>query len=176
MTVIAFVAAAVAAQASPTPPAVLSFKEAGQMIVATEKKHAETRKRIREWSREQLTTELTTAIRGKTKMIYQLGHGVYVEYTDPTGQLRMWYPRNKNVVKGSWGVREVRGKIRACFKYQDAVNPVTQVYEPTECVAPEQTLSGAEVLRSWDGDVFHLMEDGIPYSKDVMDMPSPQET
>jgi len=144
------------------------------MIVATEKKHAETRSRIRNWSSEQLKSELMAAISGKTKMIYQLGHGVYIEYTDPTGQLRMWYPRNKNVVMGSWGVRDVHGKIRACFQYRNAVNPLTHVYEPTECVAPEQTLSGAEVLQSWDGDVFRLMEDRIPYSKEMMDMPSPQ--
>lgn len=172
----AIVAAAAAAQASTAAPpsTVLSFKEAGRIIVATEKKHAETRRRIRDWSSAQLTSELTAAISGKTKMIYQLGHGVYVEYTAPDGNLRMWYPKNVKVVKGSWGVRDVRGKTRACFHYPDAVNPVTHVYEPTECVAPEQTLSGAEVLQSWDGDVFHLMEDRIPYSKDGMDMPSPQ--
>lgn len=174
MAIIVFVVGA-ALQASTAPPSpVLSFKEAGRIIVATEKKRAETRKRIREWTGEQLTSELTAAISGKTKLIYQLGHGVYVEYTDPAGDLRMWYPKNKDVVKGSWGVRNVSGKVRACFQYRNAVNPVTHVYEPTECVAPEQTLSAAEVLQSWDGDVFRLMEDGIPYPKDVMDMPSPQ--
>lgn len=175
MTILAFVVATAMTQAATAPPStVLSFKEAGRIIVATEKKHADTRRRIRDWSKEQLTSELTAAINGKTKMIYQLGHGVYVEYTDPTGELRMWYPRNKDVVKGSWAVRDLRGKIRACFQYRNAVNPVTHAYEPTECVAPEQTLSGAEVLKSWDGDVFKLMEDRIPYSKDAMDMPSPQ--
>lgn len=175
MTILALVAAVAAAQSSPAAPStILSFKEAGRIIVATEKKHAEARRRIRGWSNEQLTSELTAAISGKTKMIYQLSHGVYIEYTDPTGDLRMWYPRNKNVVQGSWGVRDVRGKIRACFQYRNAVNPVTQVYEPTECIAPEQTLSGAEVLQSWEGDVFHLMDDRIPYSKDTMDMPLPQ--
>ena len=142
-------------------------------MVATEKKRAEARRRIRDWSNEQLTSELRAAISGKTKMVYQLVHGVYVEYTDPTGELRMWYPKNKNVVKGSWGVRDVRGKPRACFQYRNAVNPVTHVYEPTECVAPEQTLSGAEVLQAWEGDVFGLLADRIPYPKDVMDMPSP---
>ena len=42
--------------------------------------------------------------------------------------------------------------------------------------APEQTLSAANVLQSWDGDVFRLMGDRIPYPKDTMDMPSPQKT
>ena len=171
----AFLAAAAAAQAaSASSTTVLSFKEAGRIIVGAERKHAETKSRIRGWSNEQLASELTAAISGKTKLIYQLGHGVYVEYTDPQGQLRMWYPRNKDVVKGTWGVRDVRGKMRACFQYSNAVNPVTHVYEPTECVAAEQTLSSAYVLQSWNGDVFHLMDDRIPYSKDVMDMPSPQ--
>ncbi|WP_205481443.1 hypothetical protein [Sphingomonas arenae] len=174
MTFLAFLAAA-AAQAPTTPPsAILSFKEAGRIMVAAEKKQADTRRRIRDLSDEQLTSELRAALSGKTKMVYQLGHGVYVEYTDPSGELRMWYPRNQNVVKGSWGTREVRGKVRACFHYKEAVNPVTHVYEPTECVAPEQTLSAAEVLQSWDGDVFRLMENRVPYAKDLMDMPSPQ--
>jgi hypothetical protein len=175
MLFLGFVAAVTAAQAAQPPQsAVLTFKEAGRIIVATDKKHAEARRRMRDWSDAQLASELTGAISGKTKLIYQLGHGVYVEYTAPNGSLRMWYPKNVKVVKGSWGLREVRGKTRACFHYADAVNPVTHVYEPTECVAPEQTLSGAEVLQSWDGDVFRLMDDRIPYPKDVMDMPSPQ--
>jgi hypothetical protein len=173
MTIFAFAAAAAAQALAASPTNVLSFKEAGRIIIAAERKHAETRSRIRGWSNEQLASELTTAISGKTKLIYQLGHGVYVEYTDPQGQLRMWYPKNKDIVRGSWGVRDVRGKMRACFQYSNAVNPVTHVYEPTECVAAEQTLSGAEVLQSWNGDVFHLMENRIPYSKDAMDMPSP---
>lgn len=176
MSIAVFMAAA-ALQASTAPSStVLSFKEAGRIIVATEKKQAETKKRIRDWTTEQLTSELKAAISGKTKLIYQLGHGVYVEYTDPAGDLRMWYPRNKNVVKGSWGVRNVGGEVRACFQYGNAINPVTHVYEPTECVAPEQTLSAANVLQSWDGDVFRLMGDRIPYPKDTMDMPSPQKT
>ena len=28
------------------------------------------------------------------------------------------------------------------------------MFEPTECVSTEQTLSAGEVLQSWDGDVF----------------------
>ena len=174
MTILLLLAAAAAQAASASPPKVLSFKDAGRIIVATEQKHAQTRKLIRDWPNEQLASELTKAISGKTRLIYQLGHGVYAEYTGADGQLRMWYPRNKNVVKGSWGVRELRGKMRACFHYREAVNPVTEEYEPTECVPAEQTLSGAEVLQSWDGDVFGLMGDRIPYPKDVMDLPSPE--
>ena len=174
MILLAMLAAAAADAAVATPSRTLSFKEAGRMIVATDRKHAEARSRIRGWSNEQIAAELTQAVSGKTKLIYQLGHGVYAEYTDRGGQLRMWYPRNKDVVKGSWGVREIKGKMRACFHYSNAVNPVTQVFEPTECVPAEQTLSDAAVLQSWDGDVFRLMEDRIPYSKEAMDIPSPQ--
>lgn len=175
MSALAFLGALAAAQATAAPAVPeLSFKEAGKLMVASERKQAATRSRIRAWPNAQLVSELNKAVSGKTKLIYQLGHGVYVEYTGPDGQLRMWYPDNVNVVKGGWAVREVRGKMRICFKYAEAVNPVTQVYEPTECVPPEQTLSEADVIRSWDGDVFQLMDDKIPYSKGAMDMPSPE--
>jgi len=175
MHILAFVAAAAASQGGiPSSGKTLSFAEAGRMLVAADKKQAETRRRIRDWPNEQVASELGKSISGKTKLIYQLGHGVYVEYTAADGNLRMWYPKNQNVVKGSWGVREMRGKVRACFHYSDAVNPVTHVFEPTECVPADQTLSAADVLETWDGDVFRLMEDKIPYSKGVMDMPTPQ--
>jgi hypothetical protein len=173
MFILAFVAAAAAFQAA-TPSRTLSATEAGQLAVQSLHSQAETRRRIKGWSNEQLQAELPRAVSGKTKLIFQAGHGVYAEYTAPDGNLRMWYPKNVNVVKGSWGVRVMRGKVRTCFSYRNAVNPVTQVYEPTECILPDQTLSAANVLQSWDGDVFHLMDDKIPYPKDALDIPSPQ--
>lgn len=165
-----------AAPASSVPPSVPSLqpKEAGQLAVAGMKKQAQTAKAIKGRSAEQLAADLEAALSGKSKLIYQAGHGVYVEYTAPDGQLRMWYPNNLNVVKGSWGVRTVKGKVRACFHYRNAVNPVTEVYEPTECVSPVQTLSESDVIKSWSGDAFGLMSDRIPYRKGNMDMPSPE--
>lgn len=172
MYMLAFLAAAAALQPA-IPSKTLSPDEAGQLAVAGLHREAEARRAIKGWSDEQMAAALDKAVSGKTKLIFQAGHGVYAEYTAPDGNLRMWYPKNLNVVKGSWGVRKVRGKSRACFTYRNAVNPVTQVYEPTECVSPEQTIGGADVIQSWDGDVFRLMEDRIPYSKGNLDIPSP---
>ena len=174
MSVIAFLAALAAMQgAAPPSPKILSEAEAHQIANAAIDKQLAMRGTIKDWPEPQLAAELTRAVSGKTKLIFQHGHGVYVEYTAPDGNLRMWYPRNVKVVKGSWGLRKVRGKMRACFRYANAVNPVTQVFEPTECVSAEQTLSAGEVLQSWDGDVFRLMDDRIPYQKAAMDIPSP---
>ena len=173
MFILAYVAAAAALQVA-TPSKTLSAAEAGQLAVASMHKQADTRRQIKGWSNEQLEAELIKAVSGKTKLIFQAGHGVYAEYTAPDGNLRMWYPKNVNVVKGSWGLRTMRGKVRTCFSYRNAVNPITQVYEPTECISPDQTLSGADLLQSWDGDVFRLMENKIPYPKGTLDVPSPQ--
>jgi hypothetical protein len=173
MFILAYVAAAAAVQGA-TTSSTLSSAEAGRIAVASLRKQGETKRRIGRWPDDQLAAELNAALSGKTKLIFQIGHGVYAEYAAPDGNLRMWYPRNVNVVKGSWGVRKVRGKTRACFHYSNAVNPLTHEFEPTECVAPEQTLSGGDVLQSWDGDVFGLMQDRIPYSNGVMDIPSPE--
>ena len=151
----------------------LSAAEAGQLAVEGLHKQADARRQIKGWSDEQLRAELTRAVSNKTKLIFQPGHGVYAEYTAPDGNLGMWYPKNVNVVKGSWGVRKVRGKTRACFSYRNAVNPITHEYEPTECVSPEQTIGSAGVIQSWDGDVFGLMSDKIPYPKGNLDIPSP---
>ena len=175
MYILALLAAAAASPVDvPSSGKTLSFAEAGKMIVASERKQAQTRHQIGDWPNERVASELGKSISGKSKLLYQIGHGGYVEYTAADGNLRMWYPKNQNVVKGSWGIREMRGNMRACFHYSNAVNPVTQVFEPTECVPAEQTLSGGDVIQSWDGDVFRLMEDKIPYPKGVMDIPSPQ--
>jgi hypothetical protein len=158
----------------PASVAVLQEEEAQSLERAAVAKEAEASKRIEGQSTEQLSSALTAALSDRSKLIYQAGHGVYVEYTAPDGQLRMWYPNNLRVVKGSWGVRKVKGRLRACFHYSNAVNPVTQVFEPTECVSAVQTLSEADVLKSWAGDAFGLMRDRIPYRKGKMDMPSPE--
>ena len=58
-------------------------------------------------------------------------------------------------------------------RYEEAINPVTNVYEPTECPSAVQTLSESTVIRQWTGDVFNLMSDRIPYRKGKFDMPEP---
>src|SRR5688500_2778608 len=108
MFALAFLGALAAVQATAAPHVpVISFKDAEKLMVESERNQAATRSRIRSWPNAQLVSELDRAVSGKTKLVYQLGHGVYVEYTAPDGQLRMWYPGNEKVVKGGWGVREV---------------------------------------------------------------------
>lgn len=160
--------------AVPAAVPVFRSEDVKDFVLAGFKKQSETAKTLKGQTDEQLGRALTASVSGKTKLIFQPGHGVYAEYTAPDGQLRMWYPRNVKVVKGSWGLRKIKGRSRICFKYADAINPVTQVYEPTECVAPVQTLSEADVLRTWPGDVFDLMSDRLPYQKGALDMPSPE--
>jgi hypothetical protein len=155
------------------PPQQFRTEDVKDFVLAGFKKQAQTAKLIKGQSDEQLLTALTNNLSGRTKLIFQPGHGVYVEYTAADGQLRMWYPKNVNVVKGSWAVRKLGRRIRACFHYKEAVNPVTEVYEPTECVEPVQTLSESDVLKSWAGDAFSLMSNRIPYQKSASDMPSP---
>jgi hypothetical protein len=168
------------ALAEPAPPAVpanvptLNSEEVQSFVLAGFKKQEQAAKALKGQSDEQLSSALAASLSGRTKLVFQPGHGVYAEYTAPDGQLRMWYPGNVRVVKGSWGVRKVKGGIRACFQYAQAINPVTHVYEPTECLKPVQTLSEADVLRSWPGDPFGLMADRIPYRKGALDMPSPE--
>jgi hypothetical protein len=165
------------ADSAPSVPAgvpVLEPEAAAAFVREGEEKEERTAREIEGRSNEEVLRALTESLSGRSNLVYQEGHGVFVEYTAPDGQLRMWYPNNVRVVRGSWGVRQVRGRARACFRYVNAVNPVTQVFEPTECVSAVQSLSGANVLRSWPGDVFGLMEDRIPYRKTSMDMPSPE--
>ena len=114
---------------------------------------------------------LTDAISDKTKIIYQPGHGVYVEYSAPDGHVLMWYPRNTGVVHGEWGIRQFGGEQRICFKYFAAYHGVTGEFEPTECVAPQQTLLAENVIALRAGDAFGLASGKIPYAKHPLDLP-----
>lgn len=151
----------------------LTPEQAGKLAVASMKRESEAARRIAGWSPAQLEEALRQELNERTAMIYQNGHGVFVEYTAADGQLRMWYPRNREVVTGRWGVRRIRNKLRACFKYLDARNPVTGEFEPNECVRPEQVLGRSGVVGSWTGDVFRLLSGAIPYAKDPLSLPSP---
>ncbi len=117
--------------------------------------------------RQRLLEKLTDV----TAIIKQTGHGIYVEYTAPDGRLLMWYPGNGGVVGGTWGISDDFSPPRACFKYFSAYHGVTGEFEPNECVATEQTLSGAYVVDSRKGDVFELRTKGIPYSKSAGNLP-----
>ncbi len=149
---------------------VLSAEDAHSLAAASNQKLATEKADVAAMSQADLRTALSASLNGRTKIIYQDGYGVYVEYTAPDGADRMWFPRNNGVVKGEWKVQDTDGVPRACFHYFGSHDVVTGQFEPTDCVPPEQTLSGANVLDQRSGDVFGLMG-GIPYVKSVMDVP-----
>ena len=158
----------------PSSVPVLQPEEAARFAAEGRRTMARINGEVTGWSDEQFSSALTAAFSGRTKLIYQEGHGVFAEYTAPDGQLRMWYPNNQAVVKGRWGVQRVSDAVRICFHYFNSTNPVTREFEPRECIPAAQALSEVPVLRSWPGDVFNLMSDRIPYRKGLMDMPAPQ--
>lgn len=124
-----------------------------------------------EMSDDEIRQELQNKLNDVTAIIKQTGHGIYVEYTAPDGRLLMWYPGNGGMVGGTWGISDDFSPPRACFRYFGAYHGVTGEFEPSECVSPEQTLSGAYVVDSRQGDVFDLRTKGIPYSKSAGNLP-----
>ena len=161
--------------AAPPAEVVLSEGDLRQMSMIAGSRQINAVEQLKTLKGDALAAALNGALSDRTRVIYQDGHGIFVEYTAPGGELRMWYPGNRNLVGGQWGVQQQKKKklANACFHYRSATNPVTGVFEPTECVAPEQTLSAANVIREWRGDVFNLMAGRIPYVKSAMGLPTP---
>ncbi len=88
---------------------------------------------IQGWTADQVTVALKATLTDTTAIIYQRGHGVYVEYTAVDGSVLMWYPYNGNIVRGRWGVQaDSSGMPQACYHYANSVNPVSGVFEPTD--------------------------------------------
>jgi hypothetical protein len=113
---------------------------------------------------------MIAAVNDRTVIYYQYGHGVFAEYTSADGKVFMWYPRNKRVVYGTWGLRDFGGP-KLCYQYRNATNPVTGEYEGDECIPPRQKLVAAELLDSRPGDPFGLAAGKLPYSKSKFDVP-----
>jgi hypothetical protein len=113
---------------------------------------------------------MVAAVKDRTIVYYQPGHGVFAEYTSADGKVFMWYPRNKRVVYGTWGLRQFGGP-KLCYQYRNATNPVTGEYEGDDCISPRQKLVGAEMLDSRPGDPFGLAAGKIPYAKTKLDLP-----
>lgn len=156
---------------------VLSPEDARAFSDLARHKKSEEKKALRTLSSEDIRAALTDNLTDKTKIIYQKGYGVYVEYSAPDGSDRMWFTGNRGAVRGVWGVPETSGKPRACFHYFNSHNYVTGEFESTECISAEQTLSNADVIAEKTGDVFGLMSGKVPYVKSAMDVPVwPAET
>ena len=151
---------------------VLSPDDARAFTGLARHKQSEEKKALRRLSNADIHAALIDNLTDKTKIIYQKGYGVYVEYSAPDGSDRMWFFSNPNVVRGVWGVPDTSGKPRACFHYFNSHNYVTGEFESTECISAEQTLSNADVISEKTGDVFGLMSGKVPYVKSAMDVPA----
>ncbi|WP_443750825.1 hypothetical protein [Asticcacaulis solisilvae] len=149
----------------------LSDADAKAFAEASRQKQFDEQAVVAAMSDADVRAALTANVADKTKIFYQAGYGVFVEYSAADGSDRMWFPKNHAVVKGIWGIRVMDGKTKACFHYFNARNTVTGEFEGTECISPAQTLSGADVLEMRSGDVFGLMKDKLPYVKSAMDVP-----
>ena len=162
------VAAALAAQ----PATAKDIPEAELIARTTLEPEEEVRRAVAVsfMSDEQVNAAMIAAVNDRTIIYYQRGHGVFAEYTAPDGKVYMWYPRNKRVVLGAWGLRDFDGP-KLCYKYFDAYNGVTGEFESTECIPPEQKLIGAEILDSRAGDPFGLSKGSLPYAKSKLDVP-----
>lgn len=134
-------------------------------------RRVELEPKVRRWTDEEMRTALIDAVKNQTKIIYQDGHGVYIEYTAPDGRLFMWYPGNNKVVYGEWGVQKVKNKPLMCFKYFNSYHGVTGEFEPEECINQMQILSQSSVLDLWEGDAFNLASGKLPYKKSKTDIP-----
>jgi hypothetical protein len=170
--VLAVMAGAPGAIAQDSTSTVLSREDARNFANLAQQKIAAKKEQLSKLSKQEITDALKANLRDKTKIIYQQGYGVFVEYSAADGRDRMWFPGNRGVVIGCWGLRDFGEKTRACFKYFNSRNAVTGEFENTECIPPEQTLSGGNVIDEKSGDAFNLLSDKIPYRKDAMSIPA----
>ena len=164
--------AAVIVLVSPSAVAAREVSEA-ELVQRTTLDRAEQARReqaVTAMTAEAQGAAMVAAVQNRTIAYYQPGHGIYVEYTSGDGRVFMWYPRNKGVVLGTWGLRDFGGP-KLCYHYLNSYHCVTGEYEPTECIPPEQALVREDVLDSQPGDPFGLAGSKLPYSKSKLDVP-----
>ena len=159
--------------AAPPTEVQLSEGDIRQMLMVAQSKEGAAVEKAVTLKGAELDQALRGAIADRTKIFYEEDEGVIVQYAAPDGQLRRWYPGSRSPVFGRWGVQRLTKKLTAaCFRIPAVTEPVAMPFSPSECMRAEQTLSSANVLRQWRGDVFGLMR-GIPYVKSTMGMPTP---
>ena len=165
------VAGAAAAQGQGTSRQ-LSAAEMYRLTSAAEAKRDAARAAYAGKPPEAITAALTATLADRTKIFFQPGYGVFVEYTTADGRDRMWFPRNPHVVVGTWAIRTMDGAPRACFHYLKSHDAVTGTYEPTECSDAMQTLAGMGLIDERAGDAFGLLSDRIPWTKEPREVPA----
>ena len=159
--------------AAPPTEVQLSEGDVRQMLMVAQSKEGSAIEKAVTLKGAELDQALRGAIADRTKIFYEEDEGVIVQYAAADGQLRRWYPGSRSPVFGRWGVQRLTKKLTAaCFRIPAVTEPVAVPFSPSECVRAEQTLSSANVLRQWRGDVFGLMR-GVPYVKSPMGLPTP---
>jgi hypothetical protein len=177
MAVVLLALGACASEPAPTPPAPVARSEMTQeqqaaFFAGARARMDDAAAKVRGMGNAEIVSGMTAEVSNRTHLILQEGHGVYLEYTDAAGRLFMWYPGNKDVVTGTWGVVSTYSPPRACFKYRNAVHGVTGEYEPNECVPPQQVIGRPYDLGVRGGDPFNLASGKVPYVKSKSDVPA----
>lgn len=92
------------------------------------------------------------------------GHGTQIEYYDHEGNSYLWYPGNKQIVKGKVEFRGQPENLRMCFKYgENTYNPLTKASGGGWECTPYHSYN----VLMWDlqlGDSFNLAaSDNVPH-------------
>ena len=173
LTIAMLLQAPLAQVSAPSTEVELSVGDIRQMLMVAQSKEGSAIEKVVTLKGAELDQALRGAIADRTKVFYEEDEGVIVQYAAADGQLRRWYPGSRSPVFGRWGVQRLTKKLTAaCFRIPAVTEPVAVPFSPSECVRAEQTLSSANVLRQWRGDVFGLMR-GVPYVKSPMGLPTP---
>lgn len=129
------------------------------------------RNRVRYLTAEEIYSGFFESIGNKTRVIANDGHGIYLEYTSPTGEFSMWYPGDETPVMGTWEIDESYNPARVCFQFLNASHHLTGEYEPRICVGTHSTLFDGYIMDKTEGDVFDLMSGELPFVKEPFDYP-----
>lgn len=109
---------------------------------------------------------LSRFLSGNTIMTYndpdEGGHGTQYEYHSADGKVLLWYPGNRNLVRGEWKVEPVAaGPQIRCYRYgANTYNPVTRTRGGAwECEKQEW----AYLDTALKGDPFGLASGKLPF-------------
>lgn len=109
-----------------------------------------------------------TELANKTVRVYESGHGTQIEYHSDSGFAYLWYPGNRQVVRGQWKLDfdpSKRGgiSIRLCYRYgANTYNPVTKKQGGSWRCRPRDLPKPTGYERELvSGDVFGLANGGM---------------
>ena len=140
--------------------------------ITSQQRETAAKAQLGKLSKPEVIAAIKDNLSDKTKIIYQEGYGVYIEYSAADGRDRMWFPGNRGIVTGIWDVQDKFWGPQACFHYYKSINAVTGEYENTECTSAAQIVGNSDVIDERSGDVFNLLSNSIPYTKKPLDIPA----